>query len=70
MTPKRDLRSTPKRPQIDIKIVIEFDAKTKRAVGGLAFRHWVESPPWEAPQEPWGGGPSGTGAAPRHPCAR
>ena len=30
-TPKRDPRSTPKRPKTDIKIDINFDAKTKRA---------------------------------------
>ena len=31
MTPKRDPRSIPKRPKIDIQIAINFDAKTKRA---------------------------------------
>ena len=50
MSPKRDPRSSPKRPQIDIKIVIDFDAKTKRAGDGLTFRHWAETPPREAPQ--------------------
>ena len=70
MTPKRDPRSTPKRPQTDIKIEISFDAKTKRARQGSTRRLWGASPPLEAPQEPWGGGPSDTGPAPRHPCAR
>ena len=70
ITPRGDPRSTPKRPQIDIEIVIEFDAKTKRAGQGLTFTHWVEPPPWEAPQGLRGGGPSDTGPAPRHPCAR
>ena len=55
MTPKRGPRSTPKRRQSDIKIDINFDAKTKRAYQGLGFRHWVETPPREAPQEPWEG---------------
>ena len=45
MTPKRDPRSTPKRSQIDIKIDMNFDAKTKRPCQGLGFRHWVETPP-------------------------
>ena len=31
MTPKRDPRSTPKRPKTDIKIELIFDAKTKGA---------------------------------------
>ena len=70
MTPKREPRWTPKRPKNDIKIDIDFDTKSKRADHGSTFRLWVEKPPWEAPREPWGGGPSGTGPAPRHPCAR
>ena len=55
MTPKRGPRSTPKRPQTDIKIDIDFDAKTKRAGQGSARRHWAGPPPREAPQEPWEG---------------
>ena len=51
MTPKRDPRSTPKRPKTDIEIDLNFDAKTKRAWHGLSFRHWAETPPREAPQE-------------------
>ena len=66
MTPKRDPRSTPKRPQTDIKIDLNFDAKTKRVGHGSAGRLWG-APPLEAPQGPWGGGPSDTGPPPRHP---
>ena len=50
MTPKRDPRSTPKRPKIDIKNVIDSDAKNKRAYHGSTRRHWAETPPREAPQ--------------------
>ena len=70
MTPKRDPRSTPKRPKTDIKIDLNFDAKTKRVGQGSTRRLWAGNPPQGAPQEPWGGGPSDTGQAPRHPCAR
>ena len=55
MTPKRDPRSTPKRPQTDIKINLNFNAKTKRAYHGSVRRFWAGTPPREAPQEPWEG---------------
>ena len=68
MTPKTEPKSTPRRSKIDIKIDIKNDAKSKRAGGVLTRGVWVGTPPREAPQGPWGGGPSGTGAAPRHLC--
>ena len=56
MTPKRDPRSSPKRPKTDIKIDIKFDAKTKRAGSGLIFVLWGrDPPPREAPQGLWEG---------------
>jgi hypothetical protein len=70
MTPKRDPRSTPKRPKTDIKIDLNFDAKTKRACHGSARRLWAGTPPQGGAPAALGRGPSGTGAAPRHPCAR
>ena len=45
MTPKRDPRSTPKPPKTDIKIELNFDAKTKRAGHGLADRLWAGTAP-------------------------
>ena len=70
MTPKREPRSFPKRPQTDIKIGMNFDAKTKRAGHGLNFRLWVVTAPQEAPQGARGGGPHGKGQDPRHQCGR
>ena len=58
----RGAKMSPKRPQIDIKIVIDFDAKIKRAGVGLGFRHWAETPPRELP----GGAPGAQGRRPRH----
>ena len=45
MTPKRDPRSTPKRFKTDIKIDLNFDAKTKRAGPGSGRRLWAGDPP-------------------------
>ena len=70
MTPKREPRSTPKRPKIDIKIVIDFDAKTMRAGHGLAFVHWAETPPPGRRPRGSGRGPKRHGTGPQaHMCA-
>ena len=64
MTPKTEPKSTPRRSKIDVKIVIENDAKFKRAHPLLGRRHWVGPPPQgppgrrprdprEAAQAPW-----------------
>ena len=66
MTPKRDPRSTPKRPKFDMKIVSDFDAKTKKARHGLSFRLWAETPQREAPWELLGGAPGAQVRRPRH----
>ena len=74
MTPKRDPRSTPKRPKIDIKIDINFDANSKGRRVEVALVVWARDPP----REPLGRQPRGPGEAaqapqdrpPRHPCAR
>ena len=52
-TPKRDPRSTPKRPKTDIKIELNFDAIIKWALPGLAVVLWCRNPPREAPQGLW-----------------
>ena len=70
MTPKRDPRSTPKRPKTDIKIDLNFNAKTKRVGQGSTRRLWAGTSPQGSAPGALGGGPGGTGAAPRHPCAR
>ena len=70
MTPKRDPRSTRKRPKTEIKIDPNLDAKTKRVGHGSARRLWAGTPPQGGAPGALGGGPGGTGAAPRHPCAR
>lgn len=70
MIPKRDPRSTPERSQTNVKIQLNFDAKTKRAGQGLRIRPWGGPPHREAPQGLQVGGPHGTGAAPKHPCVR
>ena len=54
MTPKRDRRPSPKRPKIDIKIDIDFDAKTKGAGPALSCRHWAGNPPPDAREAPQG----------------
>ena len=70
MTPKRDPRSSPKRPQIDIKIVIDFDAKTKRARQGSTRRNWAETPPPGRRPRGSGRGPKRHGTGPQaHMCA-
>ena len=56
MTPKRDPRSTPKRPKTDIKIELNFDAKTKRVGQGSVRRLWGAPPPWRRPRSPGEGG--------------
>ena len=66
MTPKRDPRSTPKRPQTDIKIELNFDAKTKRVGHGSTRRHWVEPPPGRRPRGS-GRGPKRHGTGPQAP---
>ena len=45
MTPKRDPRSSPKRPKTDIKIDLNLNAKTKRVGQGSARRLWAGTPP-------------------------
>ena len=50
MTPERDPRSSPNRPKIDIKIDINFDAKTKRAGHGLIFVSCGRDPPGRRPK--------------------
>ena len=71
MTPQRDPRSNPKRPKIDIKIDINFDAKTMRAYHGLRFRHWVGNPPLGAPgrrpRDPGEAAQAPRDRSPRHP---
>ena len=55
MTPKRDPRSIPKRPKTDIKINLNFDAKTKMVGEGSARRLWAGTPPQgAAPGRPRG----------------
>ena len=56
------------------KIVIDFDAKTKRAVQGVVFRHWAGTPPLggpgRRPRSPGGAAQAPWDRPPRHPCAR
>ena len=67
MTPKRDPRSTPKRPEIDTKIVIDFDVKTKRDRQGLTIRLWAENPPQGGAPGALGRGPTRHGTGPQAP---
>ena len=70
MTP----RETQERPQNDPKSTSTstyFLMRKPRALGTDRVLYIGPGPPpWEAPQGPRGGGPSDTGPAPRHPCAR
>ena len=66
MTPKRDPRSTPKRPKTDIKIDLNFDAKTKRVGHGSTRRLWGGTPPQEGPRSP-GKEPRRHGSGPQAP---
>ena len=70
ITAKRDPRSRPKRAKIDIKINIDLGHATRVVQSEAGIVVWAGTPPREASQGPRGGGPSGTGQAPRHPCAR
>ena len=67
MTPKRDPRSTSKRPKTDIKIDINFDAKTKRAGHGLIFVSWGRDPPQGGAPGALGRGPTRHGTGPQAP---
>ena len=63
--PKRDPRWTPRRPKIDIKIDMIFDANPREARPPTAVRLSAGTPPpgtpWDVPQGPRGSGPGPTG---------
>ena len=61
MTPKRDPRWTPRRPKIDIKIDMIFDAHPREARPPTAVRLSAGTPPWD----PLGRAPGAQGERPR-----
>ena len=68
MTPKKDPRSTPKRPKIDIKIDLNFDADLmgrRVEVVGIDL-NWALKFGAGTPWEPLGGAPGAQGRRPRH----
>ena len=56
MTPKRDPRSTPKRPKTDIKIELNFDAKNQEGWARIGPQTLGRPPPWRRPRSPGEGG--------------